>query len=102
MERKSRSKVEEERAGFRGADRFTFEVTDEAAARALREQAAARGQSVEAELDELVRKTYAAHYETVPAGPEENWVDELIRITRPGIEWDPFEREQMPVRETDL
>ena len=100
--RSSKHGVEEERAGFRGADQFTFEVTDEAAARALREQAAAHGRSVEAELDALVRSTYSTQGEAGPAGPSENWVDELIRITRPGFETDPFERDPMPVRETDL
>ena len=100
--RSSKHGVEEERAGFRGGDRFTFEVTDEAAARALREQAAVHGRSVEAELDALVRKTYSTQRDAAPAGPSENWVDELIRITRPGFETDPFERDPMPVRESDL
>jgi plasmid stability protein len=70
--------VSEERAGFQAGDRFTFEVTDEAAARALREQAAAHGRPVEAELDALVRQAYLP--EDAPGRPDENWVDELIRI----------------------
>lgn len=103
--RSSKHGVEEERAGFRGADRFTFDVTDEAAARALREQAAAHGRSVEAELDQLVRRTYTTlttPEDAARAGPSENWVDELIRITRPGFERDPFERDPIPDREADL
>jgi hypothetical protein len=94
--------VGEERAGFRGADCFTFEVTDEAAAQALREHAAAHGRSVEAELDELVRKTYSSQVDAAPVGPDENWVDELIRITRPGFETDPFEHEPVQFRDIDL
>jgi hypothetical protein len=95
------SRVGEERSGF-GGTRFTFEVTDEAAAKSLRESAAAHGRSVEAELDALVRKTYATQGDAAPAGPSENWVDELIRITRPGFKTDPFERDPIPVRETDF
>jgi plasmid stability protein len=94
--------VEEERAGFRGPDCFTFEVTDEAAARALREQAAIHGRSVEAELDELVRKAYGPAGESVSDGPDEHWAEELVRITRPGFETDPFEHEPVPFREIDL
>jgi plasmid stability protein len=94
--------VSEERAGFRGADRFTFDVTDEAAARALRLQAAARGRTVEVELDELVRKTYAPVGEGASNGPDENWAEELVRRTRPGFEKDPFEHERVPFREIDL
>jgi plasmid stability protein len=94
--------VREKRTGFRGADCFTFEVTDEAAARALRLQAAAHGQSVEAELDELVRRTFAPTRESVSHGPVENWAEELVRITRPGFEVDPFEHDRMPFREIDL
>jgi hypothetical protein len=80
MTKRKSNHVAEERAGFRGADRFTFEVTDEAAARALRLQAVAQGRSVEAELDDLVRKTYAPIENVAPSGPDENWIEELIRI----------------------
>jgi hypothetical protein len=72
--------VGEERAGFQAGDRFTFHVTDEAAARALRERAAARGRTVEAELDALVRKTYVPQTSVVLGPPREDWVHKLIRI----------------------
>lgn len=103
MARRSGSRgVEEEPAGFDGIDRFTFEVTDPAAARTMREQAAAHGRSVEAELDALVRKTYGPTEDNVPDGPDESWAEKLIRITRPGFETDPFERQRIPLRETNL
>jgi hypothetical protein len=99
--RTSKQGVEEERAGFSGADCFTFEVTNEAAAQALRQHAAAHGRSVETELDELVRRTYPSQEGAAPAGPDENWVEELIRITRPGFETDPFEHEPVRFRDID-
>jgi plasmid stability protein len=83
-------------------ERFTFEVTDEEAAQALREQAAAHGRSVEAELDALVRKTYSTQNGAEAEPPGEEWVDELIRITRPGFEIDPFPRIRTVLREPDL
>jgi plasmid stability protein len=72
--------VGEERAGFQAGDRFTFDVTDEAAARALRERAVANGRSVEAELDALVRKTYAPQAGAAPKAEDDDWVHALIRI----------------------
>lgn len=101
MAKRGSNHVGDERADFRGAHRFTFEVTDEAAARALREQAAAHGRSVEAELDDLVRKAYAPELERASDGPNENWAGELVRITRPGFETDPFEHERVSFRESD-
>ena len=80
MTKRTSGCVEEERSGFSGAERFTFEVTDEAAARALRLQAAAHGRSVEAELDDLVRKTYAPDDNSTPPKPDKDWVEKLVRV----------------------
>ena len=102
MRRRTSGRVEEERSGFGVADRFTFEVNDKAAARTLRLQAAAHGRTVEAELEELVRRTYAPAGESASKGPDENWAEELVRITRPGFETDPFEHERVPFREIEL
>ena len=101
MVKRKSDHVREDRPGFRGADRFSFEVTDEAAARALREQAAAHGQSVEAELDTLVRKTYVPQTGTVPAPPDKDWVHRLIRIAN-GAGEGVFDEERTPLRDFDL
>ncbi|MGZ8285883.1 MAG: FitA-like ribbon-helix-helix domain-containing protein [Allosphingosinicella sp.] len=93
--------VREERSGFRGAGRFTFEVTDEAAAQALRDQAAAHGRSVEAELEALVRKTYAPQTGASPEPPGEDWVHRLIRIAN-GAGEGVFDEEPTPLRDFDL
>lgn len=74
--------VGEERAGFQAGGRFTIDVGDEAAARALRERAVANGRSVEAELDVLVRETYAPRAGAAPKPEDDDWVHELIRIAK--------------------
>lgn len=80
MTKRTSSHVGEERAGFQAGDRFTFDATDEVAARALRERAVANGRSVEAELDALVKKTYAPEASAAPKAEDDDWVHELIRI----------------------
>ena len=81
MTKRTSNHVGDQRAGFRGpGDRFTFDVTDEAAARALRERAIANSRSVEAELDALVRTAYAPEARAAPKTEDDDWVHELIRI----------------------
>lgn len=60
-------------------ERYTIEVPDEALA-SLREAASEKGVSVEAELGRLVEQTYAKR-------AEDDWVHELIAMTRPGLDF---------------
>ncbi|GGZ01209.1 hypothetical protein ACFSTD_08480 [Novosphingobium colocasiae] len=71
-------------------ERYTIDVPDEAAA-SLREAAQASGVSVEDVIGGLVERTYAKR-------APDDWVHELIAMTRPGIEMNspgrmPWERE---------
>ena len=59
-------------------ERYTIEVRSEAAD-SLRQTAAANGRSVEDEIGGLVERTYAMR-------ANDDWVHELIAITRPGVE----------------
>lgn len=59
-------------------ERFTVEIPDDTAAQ-LRETAAANGRSAEEEIGGLVVRTYAKRC-------EDDWVHELIAMTRPGAE----------------
>lgn len=101
MVKRSSDHFKEERSGFRAVDRFTFEVPDEAVARALREQAAAHGRSVEAELEALVRKTYVPQTDASPEPPGKDWVHKLIRIAN-GAGEGVFDEEPTPLRDFDL
>jgi len=60
-------------------ERFTVEVRDEATVQTLRGNAAAHGRSVEEELGRLVERTYGKR-------ADDDWVHELIAMTRPGVE----------------
>jgi len=59
-------------------ERYTIEVRDDAAS-SLRDTADAKGVSVEAEISNLVARTYAKR-------ADDDWVHELIAMTRPGVE----------------
>lgn len=59
-------------------ERYVIEVRDEAVS-SLRDAADAKGVSVETELGALVDRAYGLR-------ADDDWVHELIAITRPGIE----------------
>lgn len=60
-------------------ERYTIELRDEASS-ALREAADAKGLSIEQELSGLVERTYAKR-------SYDDWVHELIAMTRPGVDF---------------
>ena len=66
-------------------ERYTIEVREEAAA-SLRDVAEANGVSVEDELRGLVERVY------VKRAPDD-WVNELIAMTRPGVDLHVPERQ---------
>jgi hypothetical protein len=59
-------------------ERITIEVRGEAVS-SLRDAADAKGVTVETELGALVDRAYGVH-------AEDDWVHELIAMTRPGVE----------------
>lgn len=59
-------------------ERFTIDVPEDAA-KPLRAAAEANGRSIEEELGGLVERTYARR-------SDDDWVHELIAMTRPGVE----------------
>ena len=59
-------------------ERYTIEVRDDAV-RFLHDAADAKGVSVEEEIGSLVQRTYAKR-------TDDDWVHELIAMTRPGVE----------------
>jgi plasmid stability protein len=61
-------------------ERFTVEIGDEAT-RALRDRAESHGRSVEEEIGGLVQRSAAKR-------TDDDWVSELIAMTRPGVEID--------------
>lgn len=67
-------------------ERYTIEVRDEAVP-FLHEAAEAKGVSIEEEIGSLVQRTYAKR-------TDDDWVHELIAMTRPGI--DDFRVPRMP------
>ncbi|MEH3107374.1 MAG: hypothetical protein PGN09_08840 [Sphingomonas fennica] len=60
-------------------ERYTIEV-DDAALASLREVAEARGISIEEAIGGLVETTYAPN-------ATDDWVHELIAMTRPGVDF---------------
>jgi hypothetical protein len=67
-------------------ERITIEVRDDAAD-ALRASAVANGRSIEEEVGGLVEQTYSKR-------ADDDWVHELIAMTRPGVDF------EMPSRMT--
>ena len=59
-------------------ERYTIEIREEAAS-SLRDTADAKGVTVEDEISSLVARTYAKR-------TDDDWVHELIAMTRPGVE----------------
>jgi plasmid stability protein len=59
-------------------ERITIEIPDDTAAQ-LREAAEAHGRTVEEEVGGLVERTYVKR-------TEDDWVHELIAMSRPGVE----------------
>ena len=59
-------------------ERYTIEVREEAVP-FLHEAAEAKGVSIEEEIGNLVQHTYAKR-------AEDDWVHELIAMTRPGVD----------------
>lgn len=62
-------------------------VRDETQQR-LREAAARNGRSMEAEVRDLIERTFGVRPELEALAPGETWIDEVIRMTRPGIDWE--------------
>jgi plasmid stability protein len=52
----------------------------------LREAAARNGRSMEAEVRHLIERTFGESDGLEPLAPGETWVDEVIRLSRPGVE----------------
>lgn len=84
----------------------TIRNLDDTAKQIAREEAAAHGRSLEAELRDLIERTYGRRHPTddkeISRRPGEGIGDYLVRISRPGFDDVDFERDRSPAREVDL
>lgn len=85
---------------------ITIRRLDDGAKHNARVAAAANGRSLEAELRDLIERTYANSAEAekiarIRALSAENWVEELVRLAD-GAGEGVFDPEPQPLREFDL